>query len=180
MLVSLFSSAYVLLRYIVIDNVAWQHFPSFLMNKIVALVAVVCLVVAALSFYKKKRELAKFWGLSSLHFAALHILFSLALMGPKMYPELYQYGETNLKGELLILFGVLASYIYWCLYRNESLRRVKIFSLLLSSFLLAHLVSLGLGSWLSLNNWLINLPSVSFLSFVIVLVSFTVYAISDE
>ncbi len=86
-----FSLAYAIVRYHLAGDVAWQHFPLFILNKATSLAAV--LFVACSYLIGKiirwhdhdgalRLVVIKFCGLTGFFLAAVHAFFSLALLSP--------------------------------------------------------------------------------------------------
>ena len=111
------SLAYAILRYHIAGDVAWRHFPLFILNKATSLAAVVfvaCsyLIGKIIHWHDHDKALRlvviKFCGLTGFFMAGVHAFFSLALLRPAYYAKYFDSdGGLNLDGELAISVGVL-------------------------------------------------------------------------
>lgn len=112
------SLAYAVVRYHFAGDVAWQHFPLFILNKATSLAAVIfvaCsyLIGKIIRWHDHDGPLRlvviKFCGLTGFFLAAVHAFFSLALLSPAYYGKYFDGdGRLNLEGEIAISVGVLA------------------------------------------------------------------------
>jgi DMSO/TMAO reductase YedYZ heme-binding membrane subunit len=185
------SLAYAILRYHLVGDVAWRHFPLFILNKATSLAAVVfvaCsyLVGKVIRWHDHDRALRlvviKFCGLMGFFLAAVHALFSLSLLTPAYFGKYFDdSGRLNLQGELAIAVGVVA--IFFLLsptittmpmmpkalggWRWKRSQRAGYIAL---SFVLVHLVFLGWKGWLAPGSWNGGLPPISLLAAVGVLI----------
>lgn len=113
---------YAILRYNVIKGVVWEHLPLFIANKTISLSAVALIALSytlgALGQFWPKTftltlNLRKFFGLFGFGLAAIHAFISLLIFTPTYYPKFFQGpDQLNLTGELSMLFGVLAFFIF--------------------------------------------------------------------
>lgn len=162
--------SYTLFRYIIFGPVSPEHLPSYLFNKAASMMSLLTLAVAAQAFHRKNIEAVKYWGTISLHCVVLHILFSLILLGSNYYPKFFAEAKMNLKGELIMLFGTLATYCYWRLSRPDSAlnqNKIKILQLLAALFVGAHLFTMGYAGWLTPHKWHGGMPPISLVSFAL-------------
>ena len=110
--------AYGIVRYHVLRDVAWSHFPLYILNKVVSLAAVffvACSYLVGRVFKwhnddpRSRLIVIKFCGLMGLSLAAMHGFMSLALWSPANYAAYFaDDGGLNLQGELAITLGVVA------------------------------------------------------------------------
>src|SRR3989338_7892142 len=55
----------------------------------------------------------KYFGLFGFGLAAMHVIISLLIFSPAYYPKFFaESGKLNMTGELSLLFGVLAFFIF--------------------------------------------------------------------
>ena len=191
--VALFGSAlvYAIIRYHLAGDVAWAHFPLFILNKATSLAAVFFVASSYLigkifrwHDHDKALRLVciKFCGLMGFFLAGVHALFSLALLSPAYYAKYFlPDGRLNLEGEVAITVGVIALFLLmapaittlpmmpkaiggkrW--KRNQRLGYVSL------AFVVAHLVALGLRGWLDPAGWNAGLPPISLVAVVAALV----------
>ena len=189
------SLGYAVLRYHLVGDVSWEHFPLFILNKIVSLAAV--LFVAASYLVGKvihwhdhdprlRLVVIKFCGLIGFFLAAVHAFMSLALLRPAYFGKYFDAGgRLNLQGELALSVGVLA--LFFLLspavatlpmmpkalggWRWKRTQRVGYLALALVAL---HLVSLGIKGWLAPGGWPASLPPISLIAFVGALVPLVV------
>jgi DMSO/TMAO reductase YedYZ heme-binding membrane subunit len=185
------SLAYAVLRYHLVGDVAWRHFPLFILNKATSLAAVVfvaCsyLVGKVIHWHDHDRALRlvviKFCGLMGFFLAAAHVFFSLSLLTPAYYGKYFDAaGRLNLQGELAMAVGVIALFFLlssalttlpmmpkalggWRWKRSQRAGYVAL------SLVLVHLVVLGLKGWLAPKGWHGGLPPISLVAAVVALV----------
>ena len=180
------SGAYAILRYPIAGDVAWEHFPLFIMNKATAMAAVVfvaCsyLVGPVLTMHnhdvKLKLVVVKFCGLMGFSLALVHAFFAVMLMNPAYFAKYFlDDGRMNVTGELGMAAGVLA---LWALafpaittlpmmakelggVRWKRNQRMGYVCLLLVAL---HLAVLGLKGWLTPATWPWWIPPISLVAF---------------
>ena len=170
------TALYAIIRYVIFGGVSPIHMPAYVLNKSVSTASVSFLFFAALSHAKGRVEKVIFWGTASLHFAYIHVLFSLALLSSAYYPKLFDAEKMNLTGEFTVLFGVLAAYCFWLARTGKSvLMRLRIPQVLSSLFVAGHLVAMGFGGWLKVGKWYGGLPPISLISFVFTAISLALF-----
>ncbi|MDH3639758.1 MAG: hypothetical protein OES09_15040 [Gammaproteobacteria bacterium] len=165
----LFSTAYAITRYYVFGPVAGENIPLFLMNKAVSMGSVLALMLAAFSHFKEDAAKSRFWGKITLHSAFIHIVMSFPLLTPEYYPVFYGWSDSPERmdrvGELVMLFGVLATYFYWLTAQSEggspAMRRFKIWSCV---FVGAHIFELGAGGWLNVPSYYGGMPPITLIT----------------
>jgi DMSO/TMAO reductase YedYZ heme-binding membrane subunit len=190
-----FSLAYAVVRYHLAGDVAWRHFPLFILNKATSLAAVIfvsCsyLIGKIFRWHDQDKTLRlvviKFCGLMGFFMAAVHAFFSLCLLSPAYYGKYFDDGgRFNLQGEIAMAVGVLALFFLvapavtslpgmpkaigsWRWKRNQ---RAGYVALVL---VVAHLVVLGVKGWLAPGGWQGGIPPVSLVAVVAALVPLVV------
>ena len=182
---------YAIVRYPLAGDVAWAHFPPFILNKATSLAAVFFvassyLIGKVFRWHDHDKALRlvviKFCGLMGFFLAGVHALLSLALLSPAYYAKYFlPDGRLNLEGEVAIVVGVIAMFLLmapaittlpmmpkaiggqrW--KRNQRLGYVAL------AFVVVHLVALGLRGWLAPGGWNGGLPPISLLAVVAALV----------
>ena len=179
--------AYAILRYHIAGDVAWRHFPLFILNRAIALVAVFFvgasyLIGKIIHWYdhdaKLRLVVIKFCGLLGFFLATIHAVMSVLLMKPAYFGKYHAAdGTMNLQGELGMTLGILA--LLFLLspaittlpmmpkalggWRWKRSQRVGYFALLLVS---VHLVVLGLTGWLTPEKWPAGMMPISLIAFV--------------
>jgi DMSO/TMAO reductase YedYZ heme-binding membrane subunit len=185
------SLAYAVIRYHLAGDVAWRHFPLFILNKATSLAAVVfvaCsyLVGKIIRWHDHDRALRlvviKFCGLVGFFLAAVHAFLSLCLLSPAYYGKYFDdVGRLNLQGELAMSAGVLALFFLlspalttlpmmpkaiggWRWKRSQRAGYVAL------ALVVVHLVVLGVKGWLAPRGWHGGIPPVSLVAVVAALV----------
>ena len=185
------SLIYAIVRYHFAGDVAWRHFPLFILNKATSLAAVIfvaCsyLIGKVIHWHDDDRALRlvviKFCGLVGFFLAAVHAFFSLALLSPAYYAKYFDDGgRFNLQGELALAVGVLALFfllspavttlpmmpkalggIRW--KRSQRAGYVAL------ALVVVHLVVFGWKGWLAPQGWHGGLPPISLVAVVVALV----------
>ena len=175
------SLLYAVLRYHVVGDVTWDHFPLYILNKATSLAAVIFVAASYLSgrvirwhnHDARKLVIIKFCGLMGFSLAALHAFFSLALLGPAYFGKYFAAdGRLNGTGELAMAFGIVA---LWALTMpalatvpmmpkaigGVRWKRGQRMGYLCLALVLAHLVVLGWKGWLTPSKWPAGLPPIS-------------------
>ncbi len=181
------STVYSVVRYHFAGDVAWTHFPLFILNKATALAAVLFLASSYLigkviRWYDSDKQLRlvviKFCGLVGFFLAAIHAFMSVVLMRPAYFAKYFLAdGRLDLQGELGITTGTAALFLLlgpavttlpmmaraiggrrW--KRSQRLGYVAL------GFVAGHLMALGLEGWLVPSQWPGGLPPISSIAFV--------------
>ena len=170
------TTLYTIIRYAVFGHVSAVQIPVYLLNKSISMGSVICLFLAALGYRSGKAAEAKFFGVASFHCACMHILLSLSILSAAYYPKFFGAGKMNLVGGSTLLFGALATYVYFFIYpRRTDLKHLKRVQLLASFLVGGHLVAMGWAGWLTPGKWHGGLPPISLVSFLFVLASFVLF-----
>jgi len=157
---------YALVRYHVVGSVAWEHFPLFILNKVISLAATVfiaCsyLVGRVIKWHNDDKGMrlvvVKFCGLMGFFLAVAHILCSFLLMNPSYFAKYFlDDGRMNAYGEIVMIGG----------QRWKRAQRIGYVALTL---VVAHLVALGIRGWMAPGKWS-GMPPISLLAVVAALV----------
>jgi DMSO/TMAO reductase YedYZ heme-binding membrane subunit len=176
---------YSIVRYFIAGDVAWSHFPLFILNKATSLAAVIfvsCsyLVGRVIRWHNDEPRLKlvviKFCGLMGFSLAAIHAFFSVCLLTPAYFAKYFaDDGRLNLQGELGMAVGVVA---LWALAMpaiatlpmmpkaigGKRWKRSQRMGYLCLVLVVAHLIVLGLKGWLAPTHWPSGLPPISLLA----------------
>jgi DMSO/TMAO reductase YedYZ heme-binding membrane subunit len=182
-----FALAYAVIRYHLVGDVEWRHFPLFILNKATSLAAVIfvaCsyLVGKIIRWHDHDRPLRlvviKFCGLIGFFLAAVHAFFSLCLLSPAYYGKYFdEAGRLNLQGEIAMGVGVVALFFLlspvvttlpmmpkaiggWRWKRSQRAGYVAL------ALVTVHLVVLGVKGWLAPRGWHGGIPPVSLVAVV--------------
>ena len=183
--------AYAVVRYHVAGDVAWRHFPAFILNKATSLAAVIFIAASyligkAIRWYDDDKRLRlvviKFCGLMGFSLAAIHAVLALSIWTPAYFAKYFDdIGRLNLQGVLAMATGVASLFFLTSPAittlpmmpkalggkRWKRAQRMGYVSLVLVA---AHLVALGLKGWLKPQAWPAGMPSISLVAFVVALV----------
>ena len=181
------SLAYGIIRYHIVQDVAWAHFPLFILNKTTSLAAVIfvaCsyLVGRVIRWHNDNPQLRlvviKFCGLMGFSLAAIHAFFSVCLLRPEYFAGYFGGdGRMNLVGELGMACGVVG---LWALSMpaittlpmvpraigGKRWKRGQRFGYVALSLVIAHLVVFGIRGWLAPGRWPSGLPPISLVATV--------------
>lgn len=181
--------AYAIIRNNVIKGTPWVELPLFISNKAISLSAVVFIALSyalgsCARFWPKMfvpaLGLRKFFGLLGFSLAALHGLMSFLIFSPARYPKFFlASGKLNLVGELSMLFGVLAFFIFALValasvsaiaqsmehQRWLRVQRLGYFGLILVFF---HVFTMGFESWLKPAGWPGGLLPISLVTAIVI------------
>jgi DMSO/TMAO reductase YedYZ heme-binding membrane subunit len=185
------SLAYAIVRYHIAGDVAWAHFPLFILNKATSLAAVgfvasSYLIGKVIHWHDHDKRLRlvviKFCGLMGFFLAGIHAVFSLALLTPAYFGKYFDDdSRLNLQGELAIAVGAIALFMLTVPalmtlpmmpkavdgQRWKQGQRTGYVVLILVT---VHLVALGLESWLSPSTWTAWIPPISLVAAIVAVV----------
>jgi len=179
--------AYAVVRYHLAGDVAWRHFPLFILNKATSLAAVIfvaCsyLVGKIIRWHDHDKALRlvviKFCGLMGFFLAAVHAFFSLSLLSPAYYAKYFDAGgRLNLQGEMAVAIGVIALFFLMSpaittlpmmpkAIGGQRWKRSQRAGYVALALVAAHLVVLGWKGWLAPSGWQGGLPPISLIAVV--------------
>ena len=186
-----FSLAYAVIRYHLVGDVPWRHFPLFILNKATSLAAVIFvassyLIGRIIHWHDHDKALRlvviKFCGLTGFFLAGVHALFSLGLLSPAYYGKYFDdIGRLNLQGEIAISVGVVALYFLLSpavttlpmmpkAIGGVRWKRSQRAGYVALALVVIHLVALGLNGWLKPQGWPGGIPPVSLVAVAAALV----------
>ncbi len=176
------SLTYAIIRYHLAGDVPWSHFPLFIFNKATALAATIFvassyLIGKLIRWHNHdphtKLVVIKFCGLMGFSLATIHAFASFTLLTPAYFAKYFAAdGRLNLQGEIAVITGVIA---LWALafpaittlpmmakmiggVRWKRSQRMGYVSL---TFVLVHLIALGILGWIAPYEWQWWLPPIS-------------------
>jgi DMSO/TMAO reductase YedYZ heme-binding membrane subunit len=179
--------AYAVVRYHIVGDVPWRHFPTFILNKATSLAAVIFvaasyLIGKTIRWYDDDKRLRlvviKFCGLMGFSLAAIHAVLALSIWTPAYFAKYFnEVGRLNLQGEIAMATGVVSLFFLSSPaittlpmmpkalggQRWKRTQRMGYVALLLAA---AHLFALGLEGWLKPQAWPWGMPSISLLAFI--------------
>ena len=182
---------YAIARYHLTGDVAWRHFPLFILNKATSLAAVVFVACSYLvgkiirwHDHDKRLRLVviKFCGLMGFFLAAIHALLSLSILTPAYFAKYFDaVGRLNLQGELGMSVGVLALFLLLSpaittlpmmpkALGGKRWKRAQRLGYLALILVVVHLVVLGLKGWLAPKGWPAGIPPISLVAVLAALV----------
>src|SRR3989338_4741936 len=182
------SVLYAFVRYNIFKGVPLANFPLYVMNKSVALAAV---GLIALSFLMRAMSLAwpkvfgpklylrKWFGLFGFGFAAIHAMMSLLLFNASNYPKFFVKGQLSLVGELSMLFGILAFFVFSIValtslpaiakaMKPQDWQNVQRTGYIAFFLVLLHVFVMGFEGWLTPDKWPGGLLPISLIAFIII------------
>lgn len=185
------SVAYAIVRYHLVGDTEWRHFPAFILNKATSLAAVIFvassyLIGKTIRWYDDDKRLRlvviKFCGLMGFSLAAIHAVLALSIWTPAYFAKYFdEVGRLNLQGEVAMATGIVALFFLTSPaittmpmmpkalggQRWKRAQRMGYVALVLVG---VHLVALGLKGWLKPQAWPAWMPSISLLAFIATLV----------
>lgn len=190
--------AYAIVRYVVVGTVAPTQLPVFIVNKAVAVAALVLIAIAlSIGPLVRMRVLKAAWmtnrkqlGIHGFMLGALHSVLAIATLSPVTYAKLYdRVGTLSFEGGLAVLAGVLAfgaltvpAITSATLVRKsmpvESWQRAQRLGLVALAIGLAHVVVLGWRSWLSPSTWPGGLPPLTTIPVIACVISFAIRGVA--
>ena len=189
------SLVYSIIRYHIAGDVAWRHFPLFILNKAMSLAAVVFvassyLIGKIIRWHDHDKALRlvviKFCGLMGFFLAGIHALFSVFLLTPAYFTKYFDTGgKLNLPGELGMAVGIVALFFLMSPavttlpmmpkalggWRWKRSQRAGYLALIL---VVIHLIVLGLKGWLTPDKWPAGLLPISLVALIVALIPLVV------
>ena len=168
------SLGYAVIRYHLVKDVEWVHFPLFILNKATSLAAVIFIACSYLIGKRIKWHnhdpvmrlvVVKFCGLMGFGMAGIHAFFCFCLLRPSYFAKYFAAdGRLNLTGELGVAVGVVA---LWALASpaiatlpmmpkalgGQRWKRAQRLGYLALILVVVHLVALGLKGWMAPAKW---------------------------
>ncbi len=161
---------YAVLRYHVFRGTPWGDFPLYINNKAISLASVFFIALSYLfgplaRFWPKSivpyLGTRKFLGLVGFGLGAVHAMISLLLFTPAHYGRFFEEdGSVNFTGELSMLFGVLAFFLFAIISlsslvplakeRWQQLQHAGYLGLLL---IFLHVATMGFSGWIDRSRW---------------------------
>ena len=184
------SLIYAVIRYHIVGDVGWRHFPLFIFNKATSLAAITFvaasyLIGKVIRWHDHDRQLRlvviKFCGLMGFFLAGVHALLSLCLLTPAYFAKYFDdAGRLNLQGELAMSVGVVALFFLMApaittlpmmpkALGGQRWKRNQRLGYIALMLLVVHLVVLGLKGWLAPKGWHGGLPPISLLAALVAL-----------
>ncbi len=181
--------AYAVIRYNVIKGVGVESIPLYISNKAIAVASVILIGISYLigpfaRFWPKKFApslyLRKYFGLVGFGFAALHSIISLILFSPAYYAKFFSAdGKLNFTGELSMLFGVIALFIFSIVaitsipsvessVDKKKWLVVQRLGYAAFAFVMLHVLVMGLEGWLKPETWPGGLLPMSLIAFIVI------------
>jgi hypothetical protein len=164
--ISLFTLVYSFLRYSVFDTFEPPNIALFIGNKVLIFTA-----IALIPFYIKTKD--NTFKLTLNVFIILHIISSLYLLRPAVFPDLFNDSAMiNTHGNIIVLLGILAAVFF---FNSITKKFIEISPTLNSSilfiFVIAHNISIGWSGWFNYQEWNGGMPPISLLTTLIVIYS---------
>jgi hypothetical protein len=179
--VLLLTTVYAVMRYAGFGDVSLSHLPGYLLNKGIAMAAVVALFMAAQGLVRSQPDTVRFWGRGAAHLVFLHVLLALALLSKGNYPKFFDADRMSLTGEGMLLFGVLSAYCFWRLGASDIKPAIQRTLTTLGCALVAvHLLIMGYGGWLQPQKWHGGLPPITLLCFILAMYSLIAFQRTKE
>ena len=194
LIVLLITFVYSILRYNVFKGVGIEHLPLYISNKALALAATIMIGLSFLlgplcRFSKRivpKLYLRKYIGLLGFGIAAIHGVISLLLFNPAYYQKFFaETGKLTLEGELSMLFGILAIFIFAAIsitsipsvesgLHPKQWKFIQRSGYLAYLLVLLHVLVMGFSGWFDASKWPggmypITLVAFSFIVFVLLI-----------
>lgn len=167
-------SIYAVVRYHLAKDIAWDHFPAYVLNKSISWTGLVLIGMSRVSRVKATRS---FYGLSGLAFVGLHVPLSLATLTPFYHERLFlAQGGLAWNAQLALLAGacgvIAVMGLYTAYVRKSSAGLPLVPHLGRVAVLLGviHVAAIGFPTWLKPGDWYWGLPPITLLSVLMGLV----------
>ncbi len=193
--VLVFGLGYAVVRYHIAGPVPWKDLPFFILNKGIALSALVLLTLnfglgplrtLGVKVSEGWLNARKALGMTGFLLTLVHALMSFMLFSPSNYGKFFEEdGTLTLLTGLSMLGGVLALAVLWAynmsfqtfLREDQAfIRFITSRNFMLSAMLLtgAHLVFMGYEGWLAPSGWHGGIPPISLVAFAFFAVCYVI------
>ncbi len=188
---------YAVIRYNIAQDIGFERFFFFVINKSIAYTALFSIAMSALlpniksigielksNFINEKKN----FGLFGFYLALIHILITIRNINPENYPKFFdELGNFSTNGTLAIVFGILTISILLLLKIisqkeiQEKIQHSKL-KLYLKTvyislfFILLHNYFIGGDAWFTIEKWVWFMPPITLISGITVLIAFCVKA----
>jgi hypothetical protein len=164
------SVIYATVRYNIFKGVPWSDWPTYTLNKAIALSALLLLV---LSVTRKSAAEGRSNGptlyLASV-FASMHVVLSLTLLSPAYYESLFVQGKLSGAAGLSMLLGALAAAVMAVGKRmhggqgsDGGVRTLAILAFVVG----LHAMLQGFTGWFAPSKWPGMMPPITLISFLL-------------
>jgi len=158
------SAIYATLRYNGFKGVPWEDWPTYTMNKVFAVSAVVLLLVAALRRVRGSGSAGPLLGHAAI-VTALHVVLSLMLLTPAYFAKYFAAGKLTGTAGVAMTFGALA--LAWMMRGALTGRPARGGLAVLAGLTVVHTAVQGFEGWLDPTTWPGGLPPITLLSTVL-------------
>lgn len=167
------SFLYTFIRYNFYGNVPLDDVPTLIFNKSISL-TIVFLLAFSLK-YKLKGRIQSFEKYSSIikQLVIVHVVLSLVLLTANYFPKLYIDNKLTLMANISLLSGVL-------LFSYLLNKIVKPINWIVYLLIATHVLFLGVKGWFTPENWHGSLPPLTLISFVVMVILFSINAIKKN
>ena len=162
------SLGYATLRYNVFKNVPWADWPSYTLNKAIAVAALLLIVLSVARFGLRGRSTGTLMVWAG-GLALTHSLLSFALLEPAYYPRLFVGTKLTLLAGLSIMLGAALMAVMEVGARRSSrwTRPVLHGALAVTAFAIGlHAALPAVSTWLTPGTWPGGLPPLTLISFI--------------
>ncbi len=187
-LTTIISVFYAVLRYNIMGDVPWKDLPIFVLNKGIALSALILLIFnfslsplknMGINIPDQWLKSRKIIGITGFVFAFIHLFMSISILNPNYYAVFFvDNGTLSLRGGLSLFGGIISFVLLWVYnisFKPVLKHKKKIKTIVTSrSFFVygmlftgVHLFFMGYTGWATFYKWQGNLPPISLISFVI-------------
>ncbi len=162
--------AYATVRYNVFKGVPWDEWPTYVVNKAAALSALMLMTVFLIRGRSQTGGLHLHLLRAAAWLIALHVLLSLALLGPATYPKFFDDGKLTVSVAWSLLLG--ASVAAGSLLRprrpvGQADRGGALRLGLLAFAAGSHAALLGFGGWTTPSAWPGFLFPITLIAFIV-------------
>lgn len=166
---------YAVIRYAGFGDISFTLVPVYLLNKAICTTAVECLFMASWSLMRREREAVRFWTNAGAQLIFVHAFLSLGSLSKGYFPKLFSGDKMNLKGEMVLLLGVVTLYCFWRLRTADLAPAVRrTLTVCMSAILVGHISTIGLPGWLDPKTYSGGLPPISLVAFLLMVSSLIV------
>lgn len=160
--------AYATLRYNVFRGVPWADWPSYTLNKALAVASLLLIAAAVIRLRRPGRRIATIM-VAAGALGLAHSLLSFALLDPLYYERLYEGGKLTFAAGLSLALGVAATAAMDVGARKSSgwtpARRHAALALIAFAVGL-HAALPAFGTWIAPGTWPGGLPPLTLISFL--------------
>jgi hypothetical protein len=164
------SALYATARYHLLNDISWEDWPIYTLNKAFALSSLLLLVLSLHRKHTGAPDPNPYNPQIAGLFGAMHVMLSLILLSPAYYEKFYIQGKLTPAAGLSMVLGAAAAFV---MFAGPGMRQnqrtdggVRILAILAFAIGL-HAMLQGFAGWFAPSKWPGMMPPITLISFLL-------------